>query len=96
MRIAACTVVAVLAFSADALAQPPVHANGKAHAFGHSRHVDFAANDFKVGLTPGIHAGKELPSASRGRHETPVVHIDLPSQPQARKSSTQAPDCVRR
>jgi hypothetical protein len=91
LRVAACTVVAVVVFSAEALAQPPAHANGKAHAFGHARH-DFAANDFKIGLALAVPAPKELPS----RRDTPTVHVELPSQPQPRKSASQAPECIRR
>ena len=101
MRIAACTVVAVVSLSLDALAQPPAHAHGKAnaYAYGHAKRSDFAANDFKIGLPsasdPSPVAAAPGTSRGGGRAETPVVQIELP-QPQATPGKKQIPDCIAR
>jgi hypothetical protein len=107
MRIAACTVVAVLAISLDARAQPPQHAHGKAlghangfhghgyaYAHGHARRADFAANEFKVGLSA---AGETPGPGSTVKQETPVRRPDAPAQstssgPAVSKGAV--PDCI--
>jgi hypothetical protein len=102
MRIAACTVVAVLGISLDGWAQGP-HSLGKSD-FGHQQwqngngqRAAFASQDFKVGLSPiSESAPASASSTSRGgRTETPVVQIDL-SMPSPRDGRRQIPDCVAR
>ena|SRR5690242_20780861 len=99
MRIAACTVVAVVGISLDAFGQPPAQAKGHAYAYGHAKRSDFAANDFKIGLPsasdPSPVAAAPGTSRGGGRAETPVVQIELP-QPQATPGKKQIPDCIAR
>lgn len=107
MRIAACTAVAVLGISLEALAQPPAHAHGKAlghahgfghghaYAFGHARRAEFAANDFKVGLPAG---GEASSPGATIKPQAPARRPDAPGPssgaPDAKSLKGAIPDCV--
>jgi hypothetical protein len=103
MRTSACTVVAVLGISLEASAQPPAHAHGKAHAyaFGHEWRVEFAVNEFKVGL-PKVGAASAHGSAAPApgpMNESRIDRIDAPAPPlrpgpDAEPAKKTLPDCI--
>jgi hypothetical protein len=92
MRITACIVVAVLGSSLEALAQPPAHAKGKAHAYGHASggRSQFAIDDFKIGLGNAQSPKVERKSSAEVQVESPRP---APSGPVSRSP---LPDCISR
>jgi hypothetical protein len=101
MRIAACTVVAVVGFSLDSVAQPPAHANGKAYAYayGHAKRSDFAANDFRIGLRGDPSTAVAATSSPEKKNDAPVARPDVPPVvvPSGKAAAKEnPPDCIAR